>query len=106
MINGDCKTTNVIDYLRDKMILRAESTGDLLHQDVIRLSQQLDQFLVQAQKCMQDEMTVAPETDSTPWWPLQAAGGEPSPTIWALQNRRRKHLRMVGDLRHAVSYKR
>ncbi|GMA60127.1 aspartyl-phosphate phosphatase Spo0E family protein [Alicyclobacillus fastidiosus] len=106
MINGDCKTTSVIDYLRDKMILRAEATGDLLHQDVIRLSQRLDQFLVQAQKCLQGEVTVAPETDPTPWWPLQAAGGEPRPTIWALQNRGRRHLRVVGDSGHAVSYRR
>ena len=47
---------DIIGYLREKMIRLAEVNGSLLHRDVIAVSQQLDSFIVHAQK-QRTEMT-------------------------------------------------
>ena len=41
---------DIIEYLREKMIQLAEANGSLLHRDVITVSQELDKYILQAQK--------------------------------------------------------
>ncbi|EPZ43314.1 aspartyl-phosphate phosphatase Spo0E family protein [Alicyclobacillus acidoterrestris] len=106
MTNGDTRTISVIEYLRNKMILRAQATGDLLHQDVIQLSQQLDRFLVQDQR-HRAEAEAAPRSgeSATPSWPQIAAGNEPRYPVWLLRRWSRRHLRMVGGQGSVKMYK-
>ena len=49
---------NIEDYLRQKMIVLAQKTGNLCHPDVVRVSQQLDNFLNQAQHMMNYQQKV------------------------------------------------
>ncbi|QSO49697.1 aspartyl-phosphate phosphatase Spo0E family protein [Alicyclobacillus mengziensis] len=41
---------DIIEYLREKLIQLAEVNGSLLHRDVITVSQELDKYILQAQK--------------------------------------------------------
>ncbi|WP_443111886.1 Spo0E family sporulation regulatory protein-aspartic acid phosphatase [Alicyclobacillus sp. ALC3] len=41
---------DIIEYLREKMIQLAEVNGGLTHRDVITVSQELDKYILQAQK--------------------------------------------------------
>lgn len=46
---------DIVEHLRNKMIETAEQRGNLAHPDVISASQQLDLFILQAQKLKSDD---------------------------------------------------
>ncbi|QSO47818.1 aspartyl-phosphate phosphatase Spo0E family protein [Alicyclobacillus mengziensis] len=49
---------NIEDYLRQKMIVLVQTKGNLCHPEVVRVSQQLDNFLNQAQHIMSHQQKV------------------------------------------------
>jgi hypothetical protein len=56
---GESFLEQTIEDLRQQMIDRAEETGNLLDSGVIRMSQQLDMFLVQLQRLRMQRRVVA-----------------------------------------------
>lgn len=54
MAFGAEKTTDLIEYLRGKMVARAEESGNLFDEQVVVISQRLDQYLVQVQHMNRD----------------------------------------------------
>lgn len=57
--------TTIVEYLQKKMIQAAEERGSLMHPDVIEISQQLDRFIVMAQR-INLTMHAEAQRDSTP----------------------------------------
>ncbi len=49
---------NIEDYLREKMIVLVQTKGSFCHPEVVRVSQQLDDFLNQAQHIMNHQQKV------------------------------------------------
>lgn len=41
---------SIVEYLRDKMVHKAEMRGELANPDVVCISQRLDLFILQSQK--------------------------------------------------------
>ncbi|WAH38701.1 aspartyl-phosphate phosphatase Spo0E family protein [Alicyclobacillus dauci] len=87
-------TISVIEYLREKMILTANQTGDLLHEDVIRVSQQLDLYLVQSQlqRASAGEQTFSEGNE----WPLLPSGSEIFFSVPWQPGKVKRHLKVVG----------
>jgi hypothetical protein len=56
---GESFLEQTIEDLRQQMIDRAEETGNLLDSGVIRMSQQLDKFLVQLQRLRMQRRSIA-----------------------------------------------
>ena len=66
----DGKMTGVVEipeYLRSKMISVAESVQSLTHPDVIAVSQQLDRYIVQAQRVMANPEFARGGTGESAW---------------------------------------
>ncbi|GLV14091.1 hypothetical protein Heshes_17750 [Alicyclobacillus hesperidum] len=91
-------TTDLVEYLRKKMVETAEETGNLLDERVIRISQLLDLHLVAAMRNAHQPGTVASDDRQIGFAPR--VSGEHTyieKRILPLQYRRRFHVVQFTD---------